>query len=364
LWQLNSALLLLLFLIVICSYFFLKKQIPTTPRIIPHSTRGMEEKVEQPFDPSTIYINDLFDTYLTPQVEEEPTDMVPLLPQPKFPKPQVPPLGKKIELLPPLPITLHGILSSSQKDNNVALIEDETLAEQSYYVGDQIKDAQVIQILKDSVTLIRANGQYETLNLKRDELISKDEQSPIETIVKKSDDGATILVDHENLKLKVNSLGQVADELSLATAYRQGIPLGLQIGIVPSQSLYAQFGLMGGDILTSLNSFSLAKQKTRYQAYQSLQEIKYGDTVTLTLLRKNTPFTLVYSMTRLQAPSIIGTPPKQFDGGFTLSKQQQRAENERQFAKAHEQERETTFELMRQRLLENMKNREPNMRSR
>lgn len=334
------------------------------PRIATPFVKGDEELALPSFDPSMIYINDLFDTYRAPQqIEETIAELVPSLPQPKFPKPQIRPQEKKIEIAPPLAITLHGILSSSQKENNVALIEDETLAEQSYYVGDQIKDAQVIQILKDSVTLVRANGQYETLHLKREELFQQDEKLSFDSIVKKSDDGASTLVDPENLKLKVTSLGQVADALSLATAYSKGKPLGLQVGSLPPQSLYEQFGILKGDIITSLNSIPLNQQKTRYDAYKVLKNVQYGDNIKINLLRKNQPISLEYTLARLQQPS-IGTPPQPFNGNFTLSKQQQRAENERQFAKIHKQEREATFDLMRQQLLENIKNREPNRRSR
>lgn len=366
LWQLNSALLVLLTVLLIFNFFLLRKQPTTLGRIVhPKDIFGEEGKKIIPEDIELIYAKDLFDTYRAPEEVAMPLALISPIPEPTIPTTMPAPEIKKPQLLPPLALTLKGVLFSANTAQSVALLEDETSKELSYYNGDSVKDGQIIKISKERVTILRANGQHETLLLKKDELTLKKDINGWGHVLQK--DNTTTLVDPYQLTKAIPSLGHTFDNLSLATAFQHGKPVGVQVGSVPANSIYNELGLKKGDIITAINTIPLENTKDRFKAYQQIRNAKINDSITISLSRDATPMTMEYTLAHLEPIPLLppfGTLPQQHSGLFSMNKQQQRTQNQRVFNKEHQIDREQTIENMRKRIFENMRKREANTRIR
>jgi type II secretion system protein C len=318
-----------------------------------------------------IYEHDLFDTY-TPPREEGPSPItIPPLPSPKPTDRQQPTPPKKPELLPPLTITLKGIMYSSDQIESIALIADETGKEQSYALGEKIKDAQLIKIAQQSIVLLRSNGQQETIALRKDEQWIGDKDEKWDAIVKKEDD-TSYVINIDSFTRKIPTVGDLLQQLSLATSYQKQKPIGVRIGAKQETDVVTVLGLKTGDVVTAINGIGVGLAEERIEAFATLEQAKKGDTINILLLRDKEEMQLSYTLTRASA---IGKPPfgKAYGaeddaikaGLFKLSREQQRAQQQRKFNQRHERkDRQKTVEEMRKSLLKNMKQRQLNMRAR
>src|SRR4051812_17341045 len=131
LWMLNSWLLSLLILAIVLSTV-LKK---SPPKMKPIAVTFETEQKRQPLavNLEKIYQNDLFDTVIIPRYQAEQKNLVTPIPQLQSTPPPPPPAPSKPTFLPPLNITLKGIILSSLEAQSVAIIADETNKEELYH---------------------------------------------------------------------------------------------------------------------------------------------------------------------------------------------------------------------------------------
>lgn len=383
LWILNISLLVIFLAALLLGTIL--KQTPPPFRV----KKALIEEKKAPKEMTAkemeqIYKHDLFGTFIKVERPITTKPLVSPVPQMQAVPVKKPPAEVKPEFLPILKIALKGIAFSSNEERSICIIEDETKKEQVYHVGDMIKDAQIIKIGQNSVTLLRANGQHEVFFLKKEDLAA-----PITTktdwsdIVKKVDDNK-FEVDIIRFPQSIPTLGSMSELLSLITVYAEGKPTGVQVGTVAPNSLGEALGLKSKDLITAINGLSTTEKKSRINIYDSIANAEKESTITVELTRENKPLKLSYKLTQIaikrkkvftvkeedkiekKAPEEKEKPkePTQKEKLFKLSKLQERERNRRQFDKKHGPSQQNVIDEIRKRLLENIRARVRNARRR
>jgi len=374
LWMVNSSLLAIFILTTAAS--ILLQQAP--PRYRPIKIFFDERKVGkelQPEEIENIYKYDLFGTFVKKEFVPSAQQLVTPIPQPKPIVIAPPPKLPEVKILPPLTLTLRGIAFSSNEEKSIAIIEDEKKKESVYHSGDMIKDAQIIKVAQNRITLLRTNGQHETFFLRPEdnapETIKKEEAAKAwDHIVKKIDE-TTFEIDKIKFAQSVSTLGELVAALSLLTASAKGEPIGIKITSIDPNHISSFLGLQKNDIIVSINEKKTGDKKERIKIYDDVSTAKTGDTIVLKLQRNKNDITLKYNLKHIQkvrkrifAPTTQASEKKEKpalktpDALFSLNKLQKREKRRREFIQAHPENQETqqqAINKIRQRLLENIR---------
>ncbi len=319
-----------------------------------------------------IYREDVFGTYV--EKEGPPPEKVPLVtPIPELQPAQaiLPPEPKLPAFVPPLTITLKGIIVTGDEQKSAAMIADESNKERMYYLGDKIKDAQIIKISRNRVVVLRANGQQESFYLIKDELFPSSTDK-WENIVKKITD-QKYRIDPHAFKLEVDSLGTFIERVGvLGTAYSNGSPVGVKIGDTKDRDVAAPLGFLQNDVITTINGISVAAVKDRVRLFDAISRMKVGDTITVNMLRAGNQVSVDYELAKFPRVSksmamLAGKDlAKTGTDALPLNQMQEREKYAREFAKRHsgdDRDNRTVTDL-RSRFLENLREKLRNARNR
>jgi len=386
LWIVNSSLLGIFFTACILLKFF--EQYPPVRRPGKITLQDSVKKKE-PTSQATlevIYKNDIFGTFI-PQILMPPAppqaikqSLVTPIPEPQAAQITPIPEPKKQEFVDALNLTLKGIVITSDELKNVVMIADETQKENLYRLGDKIKDAQIIKIIRNRVVFLRANGQQELFFLrKEDNPLSVPFEERWKMTVKQISPTA-FEVDPEYFIKEVDSLGNFVDSLPLiGTAYQGGSPIGIRVGNLEKQDIGLMLGLQPYDIVIAINDITTAEQKNRLTIYDTITQAKIGDTINVKVKRGQQEIELAYKLSKLGQGKTTGaqTPATQSSEQASQSQQpspqpppgtnnaQDRSAARRQFKTRHPnpQRQETMMEI-RKRLLDNLRTRLQNSRVR
>ena len=240
-----------------------------------------------------IYKQDIFDTYVPEIKRAVKKSFITPIPEPSPPPVTPAPEPIKQAFIDPLSIKISGIISSSKEEKSIAMIVDETNKEKLYYLGDKVKDGQIIKIARNKIIILRSNGQQETFLLRKEDIPKAVGPEKWKYVVKKVDD-STYEIDPTEFALKINTLGELIEDLSLATAYQKGQPIGIKVGKVGKDEIGSAIGLNGNDIILSVNNVITSDMKNRVKIYDTLSQTKKGDIIKIVLKRKNQDITLSY----------------------------------------------------------------------
>lgn len=297
-WIANLGLLSLL-LATFALVYFSRIKIPerSSIELAPLASRK-ERKVV--INIKKIYENDLFGTYTKELPHAKQVEITPLPEPPPVQKITAPKISEP-EFLPPLNITLKGIIVVGTNDaKNRTIIQDNvTSQEATYKIGDTIQDAQLIRIFKNKIILLRSvNGQQEVLYLREQDAKTDPVYALLdgwESIIKKTGD-VTFLIDPTLFVDRIKNLAQLIDLLNITTAYQKGKSIGLRIGQAATASLGSALGLQTGDIITQINQKPVNTTDERLTVYKKVVTLKLNDSITVTLIRKGTTITLTYTL--------------------------------------------------------------------
>lgn len=300
LWIISTALLTLAVIMMIAAYFLpLRLQKARPLQIEDEDTSSSSGYI---VNLARIYQSDIFGTFKSPSipvikkpvVKKQMIQQIPALPVKVDPEPLQ---YKKPELLPPLAITLNGIISSNLADKNSALISlDTTKEEKMYGIGDRIEDADIIHIGSDRVVLLRANGQQEILFInrsaaRRDELIyappSWDEIIEILS-------GSTVSINVAKLLDRIPSLAFFLDEFSLSTEYENGQASGCRVGPHGPDSVASALGFSENDIIISVNGIDVGSHENRMKVYRIITRLPEGSQIPVILKRNGQLYKITY----------------------------------------------------------------------
>ena len=316
--------------------------------------------------------NDLFNTYSKASPQQAiKKNLVTPIPQPRTAQIKPPPEQKKQSIVAPLPIKLKGIVLSSNDLKSIVIIEDETKKEKNYHIGDKIKDAQIIKIARNKITILRASGHQETLLLRIKSLKTVGKATTPEDKWKytiKKIDSNNFEIDPTKLSEEMPTLASLIESLSLGTAFEQGNIVGIKVGKVIPNEIGEMLGLQKDDIIKTINESLVSILKNRVKIYKKISKLTEGDNIKLSLSRNNIDTIINYKLTSLRKPLSIQSqeistytqPP------LEKSKDQQREKNLRDFSKQHSvnDRYKQTITEMRKRWMEKIKKRSPNTRFR
>jgi len=379
LWLANSS-LLLLFALTLGAYELLQQEPPPwkAPRLPPPLEIEKKKETESTIPPipkevlEKILQDDIFGTYIPKDVKSAKATLVTPIPEPKPSIPLPIPDVKKPEFIPPLNITIRGIIASGDDQRNVAIIADETNKEGMYHLGEKIKDAQIIKIAHNRVILLRANGQQETFYLRKDE-VDDPTLGPErwKYTVRKIND-QTFDVDPTSFTKEVETLGNLIERAAIiGTAYASGKPIGIRIGKTDPNDVATALGLMENDIITTVNDIDIADSKNRISAYQKVIEQTVGSSIKLGLKRANKDVLFSYNLVKIDRPrktifpgvKVVESQPQQQPSAegqqLPMSRLQQHEQMMRDFSRRHvdQQRHEQVNMEIRRRILEGIQQR-------
>ena len=368
LWILNSS-LLIIFLFSLTLSTMLRQKPPRFRARKPYVEESRKAKDLTPKEIESIYKYDLFGTFHKKEEKPSMQKLVTPIPKPKIPATPKPPKLLRPSFIPPIKITLKGIVRSSDEEKSICMVEDETKKERIFHVGDTVKDAQIIKISQNKITLLRANGQHEVITLRKKEKKEEPKKKTWDHVIRKTAENK-FEIDLHQFPKNVSSIGELTELLSLLTVYKNGKPVGIKISKIDPKTIGAQLGFKKDDIVKSINGISTENRKDRMKIYDSLTTAKSGDKVTILVDRNNEKVKITYILVELsKAPARELTIKKEADKTpdeklFKLSKLQQRAKKRREFSKKHKNQQQNVVNEIRQRLLENLKTRVRNNRLR
>lgn len=302
-WILSASLILLLALFAGYAYFFdikLPAPIPLTPIVQPEPEVHAADK----FDPSLIYEQDLFSTYIPPQQQED-SAFIEVKPLPQAPQEVVvqAPQDRQPRFVEPLAVSLTGIMIVGDARHDRAIIFDtKTRQEVNYKVGDLIDDAQLVAIYPNRVLLIRSNGQQEYLYLSQQDITAahkRIEAPDWSRIV--STAGDMLLIDKDEFAREVKNIARFIDIFDLTSAYKNGICIGAKIGMITEASLPWTLGFKPGDIVVKIDNLPCTSTQERLTLVEHLSVKTEQDTVVqIQLMRNGRPFELKIKVARIK----------------------------------------------------------------
>jgi len=383
LWIINSS-LVLIFGLTLVVYDIFRLEPPRVRSIKKISTPqvDIDKKKEEPTFVATwekIFQNDIFGTFVPAKMLAEKKSFVTPIPEPQPVEPPAIPEPKKIDFVAPLNIVLRGIIIAADESKNVSMIADETGKENMYYLGDKIKDAQIIKITHNRLVLLRANGQQEVYYLRKEEISSgsklKELQDPLaqwKHVVKKEND-TNFEIDPTEFVKEIETLGHLLERSSIiGVSFKDGNPIGINVGALDPNDVMSAMGLRENDLIVSVNDIQVADQKNRLKAYDETLQKNIGDMIKLGIKRNNQDIAIIYKLVKIKQPRKyakpgIGIAPDKDakDGPLKMNRLQEREHNRREFDKLHpKKDHEKTMMDIRTRLLSNLKQRMYNSRNR
>lgn len=198
----------------------------------------------------------LEDTLALPVSEPTPTHPAPTEARAPLSEPRVSallglPLPRPAEpvstprALPPFGAKLLGTLSSSSRARSVATLLLPTGRAVSVWEGDQVLDAQVVEIARNSITL-RREGLLEELTMHRSATIPS---IAFVTPITAQD----YTVSRTEVMTRLGDLYALSKEVRVMPAFRDGLPIGFRFAGLAPDSAVAKLGLKTGDVIRSIN---------------------------------------------------------------------------------------------------------------
>lgn len=301
LWLVTSALTLLLIL----AFFFIvftqkrpKAPASITPEVVSTPIKRDVSKINL----ARIYENDLFNTYIKAALPPIEAPLVVPVPPPPLPRPAPLPQIQQPQFLPPLDVTLKGIIFVNNDQESRAIIaNNKTKQETLYRVGDKVEDADIIRISKRKVIVLRSNGQQETLFMTHDDAVTDSIYTRDEawTAVVKPLADTIYAIDPKALSKRIGNLAEFIEMLDMTTAFDKGKSLGCRIGRMSPQSIGHALGLQFGDIIMEINTIPTTTTHDRVAIYSQLKQLGLGATIVVKLLRNNQEYEYTYVLQKI-----------------------------------------------------------------
>ena len=281
----------------VCFYIvlLLQPKIPQAVSLIPVKQIVNQATDIAPVNLKTIYEDDIFKTHISNLLEPGALNPITDIP--------LPPPYQEIGVyqvdtplfLDPLPITITGIMTFGNEELNRIIIRDNrNQTEQTYQIGDDLEDAQIVRILRNKVIIIRSNSQQETLFLREQDAILD-----LDTIEPNWDDLIKQINEHQyqintlEFGNQIKSLGKLVDLLNLITAYKAGQNTGIKIGTNATNPLVKKLGLQSGDVILTVNDLGTDTTASRLAIYNLAMETT-TKSLLAKILRNNREITIEY----------------------------------------------------------------------
>lgn len=162
-----------------------------------------------------------------------------------MPPPRPPELLSAQRALPPFGAKLLGTLSSSLRERSVATLLLPTGRAVSVWEGDQVLDAEIVEIARNTITL-RREGQLQELSMHPAAAIPS---IAFVTPITAQD----YAVSRTEIMTRLGDLYSLSKEVRVMPAFRDGQPIGFRFAGLSPDSAVAKLGLKTGDVIRSIN---------------------------------------------------------------------------------------------------------------
>jgi len=180
-----------------------------------------------------------------------------------------------------LKLKLWGTVSTDEavSDTARAVIEDTRSKEQSLYkVGDIVQDAEIIEILRNSVVL-DVNGSKEKLSVTEETIavqappMSSEREKPVALSRAQIDDA-------------LKNVNELMTQAKVKPLFKDGKPDGLIVSTIEPASIFSKMGFRSGDIITSINGQKIESVEDAMAFYKSLTA---GNRLSVQMKRRGRP---------------------------------------------------------------------------
>ena len=215
-----------------------------------------------------------------------------------------------------LQLSLLGTIAGDTDSGRAIILDQRKRSQDIYRVGDSVQEAEIRQILRGKVILRHGEKDEVLLMVEGDE---KDKSakpkiaatadrrrrpgrqagrptrsSPHEEV---SETGAieeeTISISQDVLQNSMNDINELMTQVRVRPYFRRGKPEGLIVSQIRPDSVFANLGLMNGDIISSVNGKEMSSPEEAFGFYNSL---KSGGEVSIEITRRGKKKMLNYDI--------------------------------------------------------------------
>ena len=215
-----------------------------------------------------------------------------------------------------LQLSLLGTIAGDTDSGRAIILDQRKRSQDIYRVGDSVQEAEIRQILRGKVILRHGEKDEVLLMVEGDE---KDKSAKPENAAKAdrrrrpgrqarrptrssppeevSETGAieeeTISISQDVLQNSMNDINELMTQVRVRPYFRRGKSEGLIVSQIQSNSVFANLGLMNGDIISSVNGKQMSSPEEAFGFYNSL---KSGGEVSIEITRRGKKKMLNYDI--------------------------------------------------------------------
>jgi|SRR5215471_1569798 len=193
-----------------------------------------------------------------------------------------PPGGSPLEPSSPEPVRaaiqvklLGTLLGTTASWSFATVLDSARQKSMTVRVGDRVRDAEVVEILRDRLVVIR-DGRREIVTADVVEAgrppvpVSPSDRSLGSGI--RSVDESNYEVSRTEMEEMLRHLDEIMTQARAIPAYRDGRPEGFRFFSVRPDSVYAKLGIASGDVVRRINGFALDRPENALEAYSRLKD--------------------------------------------------------------------------------------------
>lgn len=159
-----------------------------------------------------------------------------------------------------------------------------------FSLGERIFDGPELVEVRDSAVVVVAAGRRYTIELEN--AAARAPSTGATGAIRNTAPGR-FLVDRREVDHSIDNLNKVVTELRAVPLVKDGKSLGFRIFNIRPGSVIDRMGLANGDVVQSVNGVALDEPS---KALAMLEDLRTADRLTVDLLRKNKPTTLIYDI--------------------------------------------------------------------
>ena len=153
-----------------------------------------------------------------------------------------------------------------------AVLEDAN-GQTFYRIQQKLPDgSQIVKVLRDQITLLRADGSSATLQVVDEtKIVAMAKPAGMGSGVRRLSENR-FAVDQREIAASTENMGQLLTQARALPYVEQGKTVGFRISEIVPGSLYEKIGLQNGDVIRKINSQDVDDPGKFFQLYQGLKE--------------------------------------------------------------------------------------------
>lgn len=199
----------------------------------------------------------------------------------------------KIDTLEPtsLDIELLGTVTERHGEGWAVIEEGDRKKQGLYRVGDAVKNAEIVTILRGKVVL-RQEGKDQILEMK-----SSEGQAKVGTASAASPgsrgSGNAVTVGRSDITNSLKNINKLLTQVRIRPYLRNGKADGFVLTYISSDSIFSRLGLHRGDIIKRLNGEPIRTPEDAFSFYKTLES---GSTLSMDIVRNGQERTIDYEI--------------------------------------------------------------------